>query len=45
MTNETYLLAANIVVWLGVGLYAAVLMQKGRQLEKRIRRMETLQDD
>ncbi len=45
MTHETYLLAANITVWLGVGLYATYLLQKSRQLEKRIRRMETLHND
>jgi len=42
MTYETYLLAANVAVWLGMGGYLAFLAARQRQLSTRIRQMEQL---
>lgn len=45
MQAETYLLAANILVWLGIGCYIALLARNQRRLEQRLRQMEMLRND
>nr|WP_126381367.1 CcmD family protein [Desulfovibrio ferrophilus] len=44
MDYQTYLLAANIAIWLGVGGYLAFLAAQQRRLNTRIRQMEQLSD-
>lgn len=44
MDYQTYLLAANVAVWLGVGGYLAFLGARQRRIETRIRQMEQLSD-
>ena len=45
MTPLSWLLAANIAVWLGVGGYLACLAGAQRRLNQRLRHMETLHND
>ncbi len=45
MTNETYLFAANIAVWLGIAGYLAFLGVRSASMERRITQMEQLEDD
>jgi CcmD family protein len=45
MGKEAYLFAANIAVWLGIGLYVAFLAGAQKRLERRIKRLEVLGDD
>jgi CcmD family protein len=40
MQNFTYLLAANVVVWLGIGAYVAFLAGRSRRLARRIEQLE-----
>ncbi|MBU1001237.1 MAG: CcmD family protein [Proteobacteria bacterium] len=42
MDYQTYLLVANVAVWLGVGGYLAFLAARQRRLNTRIRQMEQL---
>ena len=44
MDYQTYLLAANVAVWLGLGGYLAFLGARQRSLAARIRQMEILAD-
>ena len=44
MDNTGYLLAANVVVWLGVGGYLLFLAGRQKRLELRLKRMEALDD-
>lgn len=44
MNYETYLLVANVAVWLGVGGYLAFLAARQKRLSTRIRQMEQLSD-
>ena len=45
MGYENYLLAANVVVWLGIGGYLIFLAAKQARLEKGLRQMEILRDE
>ena len=45
MDNIYWLLAANAVIWLGLGAYIAFLGCKGAALHKRLRHMEMLHGD
>jgi len=40
MDNTGYLMAANVVIWLGVGGYLLFLAGRQKRLELRLRRME-----
>lgn len=42
---ENYLLAANLVVWLCICGYAAFLAGRQRNLERRLKQLETLYDE
>lgn len=42
---DTYLLTANIVVWLGICGYVGFLALEQRNLERRLKQLETLHDD
>lgn len=45
MDSSNWLLMANIAIWLGMGGYLCLLATKQKQLDKRIRQMEMLNDD
>lgn len=46
MDNSTsWLLMANIAVWLGLGGYLCMLARNQKQLDRRIRQMELQNDD
>jgi CcmD family protein len=45
MSNIGYLMAANIVVWLGVGGYLLFLAGQKRRLLRRIAQLETRLDE
>lgn len=45
MDYQTYLMAANVAVWLGIGGYVAFLGLRQRGLALRLRQMEALRDD
>jgi len=45
MGNQTYLLAANVIVWLGICGYVAFLATRQGRLERRLKQLEALQDD
>jgi CcmD family protein len=40
MDNTGYLLAANVVIWLGIGGYLLFLAGRQKQLELRLARLE-----
>ncbi|GAB6035703.1 hypothetical protein JCM15519_02620 [Fundidesulfovibrio butyratiphilus] len=42
---ENYLLAANVVVWLGICGYVGFLALAQRSLERRLKQLETLHGD
>ena len=44
MDYQTYLMAANIAVWLGLGGYLAFLGMRQKALATRIRQMEMMHD-
>ncbi len=44
MESFTWLLMANAAVWLGVGAYVFYIARTQKQLDKRIRQMELLND-
>ncbi len=43
--SETYLLIANIAVWVAIAGYLAFIAAKGASMERRIRQMELLDND
>lgn len=45
MTNEIYLLMANVAVWLGIAGYVSFLGAKSVSMERRITQMEQLDND
>ncbi|WP_461210757.1 CcmD family protein [Desulfocurvus sp. DL9XJH121] len=45
MDYQTYLLAANVAVWLGIGGFVALLAARQKALAARVRQMEMLADD
>lgn len=45
MTDLYWLLAANVVVWLGLGAYLAFLGCTQKSLNTRFRQWETLKND
>ncbi len=45
MGKEVYLFAANVAVWLGIGLYVAFLAGAQKRLERRLNRLEVLRGD
>ncbi|SMF38961.1 CcmD family protein [Desulfovibrio gilichinskyi] len=45
MINETYLLIANIAVWIGIAGYLAFIAAKGVAMERRIAQLEILDND
>jgi CcmD family protein len=45
MSNQGYLLAANIVVWLGLCGYMAFVASCQKRLERRLKQLEALQHD
>lgn len=45
MDYQTYLLAANVAVWCGIGGYLAFMAMRQRGIETRIRQMEQIADD
>jgi len=45
MDHTGYLLAANIVVWLGIGAYAFFLGQTQKRLEQRLQHLEIMRHD
>lgn len=45
MTSLSWLLAANIAVWIGLGGYLTCLALTQRRIEQRLRSMELLHHD
>ncbi|KHK04286.1 CcmD family protein [Desulfovibrio sp. TomC] len=45
MGKEVYLFAANVLVWVGIGCYVAFLATSQTRLERRLKRLEILNDD
>jgi len=45
MEKETYLFAANALVWIGVGGYLLFLSRVQARLKKRLNRLEMSRDD
>jgi CcmD family protein len=45
MEHIHYLFAANVVVWLGIGAYAAFLGLNQRKLHERCKHLELTRDD
>uniref|UniRef100_A0A7C4EJ74 CcmD family protein n=1 Tax=Fundidesulfovibrio putealis TaxID=270496 RepID=A0A7C4EJ74_9BACT len=45
MGKESYLLAANVVVWIGLCGYLAFVATRQKRLERRLKHLETLNDD
>ena len=45
MGKESYLLAANVVVWLGICGYLAFVAARQNHLERRLKQLEALRDD
>ncbi|WP_291327326.1 CcmD family protein [Desulfovibrio sp. UCD-KL4C] len=45
MINETYLLIANIAVWIGIAGYLVFIAAKGAAMERRIAQLEILDND
>lgn len=44
MSNLLWLMAANAVVWLGIGVYVAFLARAQAALDRRLRHMEMIDD-
>lgn len=44
MSNMFWLMAANVVVWLGLGAYVCFLARSQSALERRVRHMEMIDD-
>lgn len=45
MDHTSYLLAANLVVWLGIGGYAFFLSRTQHRLEQRLHHLEIMRHD
>lgn len=45
MGNQGYLLAANVAVWLGLCGYVVFVASRQKQLERRLKQLETLRDE
>jgi len=45
MGKEGYLLAANVMVWLGLCGYVIFVATRQKRLERRLKQLEALQDD
>jgi len=45
MTDIQWLMCAGVVVWLGIGGYAAFLSAAQNKLERRLRQLEILRDE
>lgn len=45
MTDLHWLLAANVVVWLGLGAYLLCMGRTQHSLDKRLRQLEILKND
>ncbi|WP_084407609.1 CcmD family protein [Maridesulfovibrio bastinii] len=45
MTNQIYLMVANVAVWIGIAGYVAFLGLKSVSIERRINQMEQLEND
>ena len=45
MGKEQYLLAANVVVWLGLCGYLAFVAVRQKHLERRLKQLEALRHD
>ncbi|MFP5259689.1 MAG: CcmD family protein [Acidobacteriota bacterium] len=45
MGKEVYLFAANVLVWVGIGCYVAFLATSQKRLERRLHRLEIVNDD
>lgn len=45
MGKENYLLAANVVVWLGLCGYLALVAARQKHLERRLKQLEALRND
>jgi len=45
MGNEGYLLAANVVIWVGICGYVLFVAGRQRHLERRLKQLEALRDE
>jgi len=45
MGNQTYLMIANVAVWIGLCGYLAFVASRQKELERRLKQLETLNDD
>lgn len=45
MGKENYLLAANVLVWLGLCGYLGFVASRQKRLERRLKQLETLHHD
>ena len=45
MGKEVYLFAANVIVWVGLGVYVAFLATAQKRLERRLKRLEVFDED
>ncbi|GFK94271.1 hypothetical protein NNJEOMEG_02113 [Fundidesulfovibrio magnetotacticus] len=45
MGNQTYLLAANVIVWLGICGFVAFVATRQARLERRLKQLEALHED
>ncbi len=45
MDSSTWLMMANIAIWLGLGGYLCLLASNQKRLDRRIRQMELLKDE
>ena len=45
MCKENYLLAANVLVWLGLCGYLAFVASRQKRLERRLKQLETMHHD
>ncbi len=45
MDHISYIFAANVAVWLGIGAYAAYLGLNQRRLQQRCKQLELMRDD
>jgi len=45
MGNESYLMAANIVIWVGICGYLVFVAGRQKHLERRLKQLEALRDE
>jgi len=45
MGKEGYLMAANVVIWLGVCGYVAFVATRQKHLERRLKQLDALRDE